>query len=172
MVGIGRALLLKVWNVDPAQAFSIDPDSSRGFIERNTVVPSLAAHGLDVTFGLWWLVILEIGSRGISPNVVAEPRAYEPTSRSSADEEAALPKRQQWQMLTCEQMPRAAALLVDTRTIGKAPTFTGEHKKWPEWSFQFTACIGSANPKSNEALRWAAMEENPITTASVKTQFQ
>ena len=42
--------------------------------------------------------------------------------------------------------------LVDTRTIGKAPTFTGEHKDWPEWSFQFVAYMGSANPKSIDAL--------------------
>ena len=37
--------------------------------------------------------------------------------------------------------------LVDTRTIGKALTFTGEHKDWPEWSFQFVAYMGSVNPK-------------------------
>ena len=69
-------------------------------------------------------------------------------------------------MYTREQIaaaPKAAALLVDTRTTGKAPTFTGEHKDWPEWSFQFTAYMGSANPKSIEALRWAAMADDKIT---------
>ena len=35
-------------------------------------------------------------------------------------------------------VPKVAARPVDTRTIGQAPTFTGEHKDWPEWSFQFT----------------------------------
>ena len=63
--------------------------------------------------------------------------------------------------------PKAAAPLVDTRTIGTAPTFTGEHKDWPEWSFQFTACMGSANHKSIEALRWAAMQDDKITAAAV-----
>ena len=29
--------------------------------------------------------------------------------------------------------------LVDTRTNGKAPMFTGERTDGPEWSFQFTA---------------------------------
>ena len=62
------------------------------------------------------------------------------------------------------------APLVDTRTSGKAPTFTGEHNDWLEWSFQFTACMGSANPKSIEALRWAAMEEDKITVAAVVKQ--
>ena len=52
------------------------------------------------------------------------------------------------------------APLVDARTIGKAPTFTGEHQDRPEWSFQLTAHVGSANPKSIEALRWAAMWED------------
>ena len=66
--------------------------------------------------------------------------------------------------------PKAAAPLVDTRTIGKAPTFTGEHKDWPESSFQFTAYMGSANPKSIEALRWAAMADGKITAAAVVQQ--
>ena len=59
---------------------------------------------------------------------------------------------------------------MDTRTIGKALTFTGEHKDWPEWSFQLTAYMGSANPKSIEALRWAAIEEDKITAAAVVKQ--
>ena len=66
--------------------------------------------------------------------------------------------------------PKVAAPLVDTRTIGKAPTFTGEHKDWPEWSFQFTAYMVSANPKSIEALRWAAMQDAKITAAAVVQQ--
>ena len=70
-------------------------------------------------------------------------------------------------------VPKVTAPLVDTRTIGKAPTFTGEHKDWPEWSFQFTAYMGSANPKSIEALRWAAMEEDKIRVAAeVKQSFE
>ena len=39
--------------------------------------------------------------------------------------------------------------------------------------FQLTAYIGSANPKSIEALRWAAMEEDKITAAVVvKLSFE
>ena len=57
-----------------------------------------------------------------------------------------------------------------TRTVGKAPTLTGEQKDWPERSFQITAFMGSANPKSIEALRWAAMEEDKITAAAVVKQ--
>ena len=48
---------------------------------------------------------------------------------------------------------KVTAPLADIRTNGTAPTFTGEHKDWPEWSFQFTAYMGSANPKWIEALR-------------------
>ena len=70
-----------------------------------------------------------------------------------------------------EAVPRLAPL-VDTRTIGKAPTFTGEHKDWPVWSFQCIAYMGSANPKSIEAMRWAAMEDDKITAAAVtQTEF-
>ena len=63
--------------------------------------------------------------------------------------------------------PKAAAPLVDTGTIGKALTFTGERKDWPEWSFQFTAYMGSSNPKSIEARRWAAMGHGKITAAAI-----
>ena len=56
--------------------------------------------------------------------------------------------------------PKVAAPLVNTRTIGKALTFTGEHMDWPEWSFQFTAYMESAKPKSIEALRKTAMEDH------------
>ena len=64
-------------------------------------------------------------------------------------------------------VPKATAPLVDTRTIGEALTFTGGHKDWPEWSCQFPAYMGSANPKLRETLRWAAMEEDKITVAAV-----
>ena len=67
-------------------------------------------------------------------------------------------------------VPKVSAPLVDARTINKAPTFTGEHKVWPEWSFQFTAYMGSANPISIEAKRWAAMEDDKITAAAVAQQ--
>ena len=66
-------------------------------------------------------------------------------------------------------MPKVSAPLVDTRTIVKAPTFTSEHKDWPWWSFQFVAYLGSANPKSIEAMLWAAMEDR-ITAAAVTQQ--
>ena len=52
-------------------------------------------------------------------------------------------------------VPKVCAPLVDTRTIGKALTFTGEHEDWPEWSFQFTTYMEFANLKPIVALRWA-----------------
>ena len=57
--------------------------------------------------------------------------------------------------LQCFAAPREAPLL-DTHTIGRAPTFTGDHKDWPEWSFQFTTHVGSTTTKPIGALRWAA----------------
>ena len=35
-------------------------------------------------------------------------------------------------------VPKVTAPLVDARTIGNSPRFTGEHKDWLEWSFQST----------------------------------
>ena len=67
-------------------------------------------------------------------------------------------------------VPKVAAPRVDTRTICKAPSVTGEHKAWPKWPFQLTAHMGSVSPKSIEALRWAAMADDKITAAAVVQQ--
>ena len=39
-------------------------------------------------------------------------------------------------------VPKVTAPLVDTRMIGKALTFPGEHKDWPEWSFSMHSVHG------------------------------
>ena len=52
--------------------------------------------------------------------------------------------------------------LVDTRNIGKVPSYGGEREGWSEWSFQFTAFTGAANPKATKALKWAATAELAI----------
>ena len=52
------------------------------------------------------------------------------------------------------------APLVDTRSVGKAPTFAGEHNDWPEWSFQFTAYMESANPKHKRESHQGCSSEN------------
>ena len=59
--------------------------------------------------------------------------------------------------------PKTAGL-VDTQSIGKAPNFSGEHKVWHDWSFQFTAHRGSANPRAIGSLRLAGTREAAITT--------
>ena len=58
--------------------------------------------------------------------------------------------------------PKTASL-VDTRSIGKAPSFSGEHKEWHDWSFQLTAYMGSANARAIDALKAAATSELAIT---------
>ena len=65
--------------------------------------------------------------------------------------------------------PRPAPMK-NSRTFGEAPTFTGEHKDWPVGSFQFMAYMGSANHKSIVALHFAAMEQDTIRAASVRTR--
>ena len=52
--------------------------------------------------------------------------------------------------------------LVDTRSIGKAPSFSGEHKEWHDWSFQFSAYLGSASARAIDALKAAATREQII----------
>ena len=59
--------------------------------------------------------------------------------------------------------PKTASL-VDTRSIGEAPSFSGERKAWHDWSFQLTFYMGSANGRAIEALKAAATSELAITS--------
>ena len=137
---------------------------------------TLAVYDFDVisgggTGGSWWTVLTRVccgvNEQLVSRDTEAQMRADMEAlmARLIQTEQALMDTRQQVAVV-----PKVTVPLVDTRTIGKAPTFTGEHKNWPEWSFQFTAYMGSANPKSIEALRWAAMEEDKITVAAVVKQ--
>ena len=60
--------------------------------------------------------------------------------------------------------------LVDTRTIGKPQNFSGQHKDWPEWNFQFSAYMGAANPDAVDAMKWAATQEAEIAEKDVEDQ--
>ena len=66
--------------------------------------------------------------------------------------------------------PKVAAPLVGTRTVGKSPTFTGEHKDWVRVVISVHCVHGSANPKSIEAMRWAAMQDGKFTAAAIVQQ--
>ena len=52
--------------------------------------------------------------------------------------------------------------LVDTRSIGKIPTFNGDRESWNDWSFQFASFLAAAHLKAGQALKWAASVEVPI----------
>ncbi len=65
---------------------------------------------------------------------------------------------------TMTQKTTGMAPPVDTRSIGKAPSFSGEHKEWHDWSFHFTAYMGSANARAIDALKAAATSELAITS--------
>ena len=87
-----------------------------------------------------------------------------------ADLEALVMRLSQDMRKRVPRTPKAAtAPLVDTRTIGKAPNIH-RRAQGPERSFPFTAHTGSADPKSIEALRWAALEENTVAATAVTEQ--
>ncbi len=50
---------------------------------------------------------------------------------------------------------------VGTRNSGKVPIFSGDRDLWSDWSFQFMAFFGSANPMATKALKWAAGADVP-----------
>ena len=98
--------------------------------------------------------------------------------RLAADMEALMVRKVRTEQALMDTRQQVAAVakvtapLVDARKIGEAPTFTGEHKDWSEWSFQFTAYMGSANPESIEALRWAAMRRQDHSRSGGESEFR
>ena len=141
----------------------------------------------DSGWTIWWYGREELNKRGQSPNVVARQRVASPlrgalpmtmqypwhvshgrssvACRHGGTDDTLDPDRTKIDTrLHVAAVPNAAPL-VDTRTVGMASTCTSEHKDWPEWSLEFAALMGSANPESIEAVRCAAMEENPIAAA-------
>ena len=63
--------------------------------------------------------------------------------------------------------PQRMTPLVGTRSIGKAPSFSGEHKGWRDWSFQCTAYMGSANARAIDALKAASVREATIASENL-----
>ena len=152
-----------------------------------------AAYGFDVTSGggtagSWWTGLIRVC--GVNEQLVAEQHQEYCGSRSSTSistmTEAQMRADMEALMARLVQTERALMDSTTSRSCAEdhsttrrhsndwqsyhIHTFIGEHKDWPEWSFQFTAYMGSANPKSIEALRWAAMEEDKITAAAVVKQ--
>ncbi len=63
---------------------------------------------------------------------------------------------------TATPTPKMASL-VDTWSIDKALSSSGDHKEWRYWTFQLPSYTGSANARAIEALKSAATCERAIT---------
>ena len=87
--------------------------------------------------------------RQIANRLVAAENEFRGTSSGSAPR--GIPMNSPRATAEAPRMPQ----LVDTRNIGKVPNFSGEREAWGEWSFQFGAFLGAANPKATKALKWA-----------------
>ena len=122
------------------------------------------------TRGLWWDHLLGEAVRSereVHPeNAVAELRVASPQrgtrKRSSIPETSAVAEAQMLAdmeaMMVRVMQTEHASLKNETSDLSCAESR----------SFQFSTYMGSA--KSIEALRWAAMEENPIKAGTVRTQ--
>lgn len=59
---------------------------------------------------------------------------------------------------------------LDTRSIGRVPNLSVDHREWADWSFRFPAFMGAANEGAVELLRWAAAQTEDIEEATITAQ--
>ena len=72
--------------------------------------------------------------------------------------------RQQMEALTqIVANSKPNGIMTDTRAIGKPITFKGEELKYPEWKAKLMAYLKMTVPDSENWIRWAAEEKDPIT---------
>ena len=62
--------------------------------------------------------------------------------------------------------------LVDTRGMGRPPSFSGDEKSWREWRGKVTAYLYAADPLAKEALERAEVNNTPITPATLESDHE
>ena len=69
--------------------------------------------------------------------------------------------------LVAQKSPRN---MVDTRGMGRPPSFSGEEKAWREWRGKLTAYLYATDSTAETSLRWAESQNSPITHAVMVEQ--
>ena len=60
--------------------------------------------------------------------------------------------------------------MVDTRGIGKPPSFDGTEKNWREWRGKMTAYLYASDPGAETSLKWVEAQSGPITDTLIADQ--
>ena len=60
--------------------------------------------------------------------------------------------------------------MVDTRGMGRPPSFSGTDKEWREWKGKLTAYLYATAPHAKPFLDWAEASARPITQDAMEDQ--
>ena len=58
--------------------------------------------------------------------------------------------------------------LIDTRGMGRPPSFSGAVKDWREWKGKMTAYLKASDPQADRGLNWAEKRELPVTLEAIE----
>ena len=61
--------------------------------------------------------------------------------------------------------------MVDTRGIGKPPTFKGLEDKYPEWMAKLLAYLRVIKKDSDAWINWSNKEAQPVTDHAIETEY-
>ena len=88
-----------------------------------------------------------------------EKEAVQARQRQSSAELALAAAQQRIQQLSSgDGATSTPAGVIDTRTLGKPKSFTGQTAEWTTWQFTFTAFACAAHPKMNEVFDLATLK--------------
>ena len=103
-----------------------------------------------------------------------ENEAVQARQRQSSAEHA-LATAQQWiqQLSSGDGTSSTSAGVIDTRTLGKPKSFTGQTAEWTTWQFTFKAFACAAHPKMKEVFDLATRKgSDPVVNSDMTVELQ
>ena len=99
-----------------------------------------------------------------------ENEAVQARQRQSTAEHALAAAQQRIQQLSSgDGATSTSARVIDTRTLGKPKSFTGQTAEWTTWQFTFKAFACAAHPKMKEIFELAARKGSEAVVNSDMT---
>ena len=106
--------------------------------------------------------------------VSLENQAVQARRRQSSAEHALAAAQQRVQHLSSKDVATStSAGVIDTRTLGKPKSFTGQTAEWTTWQFTFKAFACAAHPKIKEFFHLATRKgSEPVVNSDMTAELQ
>ena len=103
-----------------------------------------------------------------------ENEAVQARQRQGSAEQALAAAQQRIQQLSSgSNAPTPSTGVIDTRTLGKPKTITGQTSEWTTWQFTCMAFACAVHPKMNEVFDLAARKgADPVVNSDMTVELQ